>query len=79
MNMPGDHPEGSSPSAKWPLRTASTPKITGGQRIDLFGAGSTNTAAKSEYLVCIDGDALLDRDLAAAYVEPCCTTHVWVP
>ena len=27
-------------------------------------------AAKSEYLVCIDGDALLDRDAAAYIVEP---------
>ena len=36
--------------------------------------GSTDktraAAAKSEYLVCIDGDALLDRDAAAYIVEP---------
>lgn len=36
-------------------------------------------AAKSEYLVCIDGDALLDRDAAAYIVEPMLYNPVWVP
>ncbi|MFP1527897.1 glycosyltransferase [Escherichia coli] len=53
-------------AAKFPICGSFIWRKTRGKPCAKTGAA----AAKSEYLVCIDGDALLDRDAAADLVEP---------